>query len=325
MPAIDYTNRVVVFRIAAYGPASTGKTTLLWRLHAETPPVERGEMTVRAIGADQLVSFDCDAPGLIPTGEYRAKLHIFTVPGRVQDPAIWRRVMTDVDGVIFVADSQFERIGENADALHAIAELRGIADVPAVFIYNKRDLPHVAPVEYIDSVINNAEPRIPRFEGVLSEGRGAAESLAALIPLLLQRAARQEEAEVESAERFVAAATGGKLDELPTIVPPPPEPEPISSPEIVGEKTVTPQVEGGCRCDGIRYRLLAPPREAPPHQGTPVVACAVPQFVIIRGRTKEYGADNRTRSFCPECGTMLTFRDLSTDEMLIASATLDLV
>lgn len=185
MPTIDYSKREVTFRIAACGPAGAGKTTLLSRLHSTTAPAERGELSIRAIGEDQLIAFDCAAADLIPTGEYRAKLHLFTVPGRIADPAIWRRVMTDVDGVLFVADSQFERIGESADALRAIAELPGIADVPAVFIYNKRDLPNIAPIEYIDRVLNSATPRLPRFEGVLSEGKGAAEALAALVPLLL--------------------------------------------------------------------------------------------------------------------------------------------
>lgn len=185
MPTIDYSKREVTFRIAACGPAGAGKTTLLTKLYAAMPPVERGELSIRAIGEDQLIAFDCTASDLIPTGEYHAKLHLFTVPGRIAAPAIWRRVMTDVDGILFVADTQFERIGESADAIQAIAEIPAIADVPAVLIYNKRDLLNVAPIEYLDQVLNNAVPRLPRFESILSEGKGAIEALAALVPLLL--------------------------------------------------------------------------------------------------------------------------------------------
>lgn len=321
MPTIDYTKREVVFRIAACGAPSVGKTTLLTQLHARLAPTERGELSIRAIGADQLVSFDCAATDLLPTGEYRARLHLFTIPGRIADPAIWRRMMTDVDGIIFIADSQFERIGESADALQTIAELPGMADAPVVLLYNKRDLPNAASIDYLDLVLNNATPRIPKIEGILHEGQGAAEALATLTPLMLKRVGQQEDEEAETAARFVIADTSAKLAEVP---PPPPEPEPITpAPEPVERKHKPPTIEGECHCGAIHYRLLAPPREAPPHLGTPVVACAPPEYVILRGSAKEYGADNRTRTFCPECGTMLTFRDLASEDILIASATIE--
>lgn len=178
----------MVFRVAACGPAGSGKTNLLWRLHSQIPAVERGELVVRPVGADQIVSFECSAPDLVPTSEYRAKLHLVTIPGRIANADVWRRIMTDVDGIIFVADSQFERIGDNSDSLRSLAAMTGIGDVPLVFIYNKRDLPNCAPLEYLDYVLNNAQPRLARFEGVLTAGRGASEALSALSAVILKHA-----------------------------------------------------------------------------------------------------------------------------------------
>ncbi len=310
MPTIDYTAKEVVFRIAACGPASVGKTLLLWRLHAQTPANERSELSIRPLVADQLVSFECTAHDLVPTGDYRAKLHIFTVPGRVSDPAIWQRVMNDVDGIIFVADSQYERIGESADALRELNTLRGIEGVPLVFIYNKRDLPNAAPIDYIDQVINSTEPRIPRFDGIISQGKGAAEALAALTKLMLARTAQKEE-----------------------------EPAPTAQPEARQEVAVVPpgpavSLDGGCLCGAVRYRLHGLPQEVfHSHSiihrrahGAPLVtwaACAPSDFTVQAGSVKEYSAEGCVRTFCPECGTPLTFRELAAEVLIIAAATLD--
>jgi mutual gliding-motility protein MglA len=323
VPTIDYTSREVVFRVAACGPAGAGKTTLLWRLHAQMPPVERGEMTIRPIGADQLVAFECSAPDLVPMGEYRARLQLFTVPGRISDPAIWARVMGDVDGVLFVADSQFERMGENGDALRELAALPGCASAPVVFIYNKRDLPNCAPLDYIDVVINKAEPRAPRFEGLLVSGAGAKEALAALSRLMLEKASSPDEDESPSSPKDPAPE--------PAVPAKSAAPQPASA---AGQKPSALSMEGGCACGAIRYRLLGLPRDVfyshdavqRRAHGAPVVAwvaCAPPDFVLTAGRLKEFGENKTTRAFCPVCGSPLTFRDLDSELLQVAAATLD--
>ncbi len=337
MPTIDYTGKEVVFRVAACGPAGAGKTTLLWQLHAGIPADERTELAIRAIGPDQLISFECAAPDLIPVGDYRAKLRLFTVPGRVADPAIWQRVMNDVDGVIFVADSQFERIGENADVLRALAGVQGALDGPMVFIYNKRDLPNRAPLEYLDHVVNSTEPRIPRFEGVMTDGTGAAEALKALTKLLLERAAAEDEKQA-AAERAAAAVEEAVSDSLHFA---PPEVPLILEPErALVEESAAPKneglvsLDGGCLCGGVRYRLNGLPLEvfhshAAHHSrghGAPLVTWASykpREFAFVRGCPGEYLGQGNTRTFCRECGTPLTFRKPGEDIVFIAAATLD--
>lgn len=322
MPTIDYTAKEVVFRVAACGPASVGKTLLLWRLHAQTPANERSELSIRPLVADQLVSFECTAHDLVPTGDYRAKLHIFTVPGRVSDPAIWQRVMNDVDGIIFVADSQYERIGESADALRELNTLRGIEGVPLVFIYNKRDLPNAAPVDYIDQVINSTEPRIPRFDGIISQGKGAAEALAALTKLMLARTAQKEEEPAPPAP--TAPPEQNSTGEQPAIY--------FHRSDSAKESDVT--LDGGCLCGQVRYRLYGLPCEVfHSHSiihrrahGAPLVTwvvCRGGDFELQAGELKEYIAEDCIRTFCPECGTPLTFRELAAEVLLIAAATLD--
>jgi hypothetical protein len=184
VPTIDYDAKEVLIRIGASGPPGAGKTQVLWRLHAELPPEMRTELVMRPIGADQIVSFDFTPADLVPIADYRARCKIVAVAGRIAEPAVLQRVMADLDGMLFVADSQCERMEENVEALRRIAALDGLADVPVVFLYNKRDLPNAAPEEYLDQVLNRLHA--PRFGTVATTGRGLAPALSELFRLIVQ-------------------------------------------------------------------------------------------------------------------------------------------
>ena len=184
MPTIDYNTKEVLLRFGAIGPAGAGKTQVLWRLHADLPREMRAELVMRPIGADQLVSFDFTPPDLVPISDYRARCKLLTVPGRIAEPAVLDRVMSDLDGILVVADSQCERIEENVEALRHIASLPGLGDVPMVFLYNKRDLPNAAPMDYLDQVLNRLGA--PRFGTVATTGEGLAAALSELSRLALR-------------------------------------------------------------------------------------------------------------------------------------------
>ena len=139
---------------------------------------------MRPVGADQIVSFDFTPPDLVPLSDYRAKCRAITVPGKVSDPAIFGRVMSDLDGVFFVADSQCERMEENVEALRQIAAMPGLSQVPMVFLYNKRDLGNAAPMEFLDQVLNRLGA--PRFATVATKGEGLSEALSELSRLVIR-------------------------------------------------------------------------------------------------------------------------------------------
>lgn len=139
---------------------------------------------MRPIGEDQIVSFDFTPPDLVPISDYRAHCKLFTVPGRIAEPGVLQRVMSELDGILFVADSQCERVEENVEALLQLASLPGLADVPMVFLYNKRDLPNAAPIEYLDLVLNRLGA--PRFSAIATKGEGLAPALSELSRLALR-------------------------------------------------------------------------------------------------------------------------------------------
>ncbi len=184
MPTIDYNAKEVLLRFGVAGAPGAGKTQMLWRLHAGLPPEMRGELTMRAVGEDQIVSFEFTPPDLVPISDYRARCRAITVAGKIADPAIVARVMSELDGVFFVADSQGERMEENIEALRQIGAVPGLSQVPIVFLYNKRDLPNAAPLEYLDEVLNRVGA--PRFATVAATGEGLTEALSELSRIVLR-------------------------------------------------------------------------------------------------------------------------------------------
>ena len=144
----------------------------------------RAELVMRPIGADQIVSFDFTPPDLMAVSDYRARCNLVTVAGRIAEPAVLERILSDLDGILFVADSQCERVEENFEMLRHLASFPGLSDVPMVFLYNKRDLPNAAPMEYLDQVLNRIGA--PRFGTVATTGEGLVPALSELSRLVLR-------------------------------------------------------------------------------------------------------------------------------------------
>ena len=100
--------------------------------------------------------------------------------------------MRGVDGIVFVADSQYEKMEENVKSFQNLEDnLKSlnlnIADIPYVIQYNKRDLPNVAPVEYMDFLLNNRETEVPSFSGSAHKCEGVFETLNMITRILLHK------------------------------------------------------------------------------------------------------------------------------------------
>jgi signal recognition particle receptor subunit beta len=107
-------------------------------------------------------------------------------------------VLRGVDGIVFVADSQYSKMAENVESFANLEEnLRtlktNLADIPYVLQYNKRDLPEVAPVEYMEYLLNNREVQVPSFTACAQKTEGVFESLNMITRLLLQKFLAQQQ------------------------------------------------------------------------------------------------------------------------------------
>jgi signal recognition particle receptor subunit beta len=130
---------------------------------------------------------------------------MYTVPGQVMYNTIRRIVLQGVDGIVFVADSQWAEMPNNVESMKNLEEnlaAQGLAldDIPYVLQYNKRDLPGVAPTHYLEFLLNNREKRRPSFSSVATSGGGVFETLNMIARLVLHRFVREAGAPADEAE-----------------------------------------------------------------------------------------------------------------------------
>lgn len=185
MPSVDHVNKEVLFKIVYYGPGLGGKTTNLEQIYAQAAPEQCGTMLSLCSESERTLFFDLLPIGLGSYRGYTIRLHLCTVPGQVFQDQIRKLVLTGVDGVVFVADSQEAMIDSNLLSLENLYENlagHGISPdaVPLVFQYNKRDLDSALSVAELRRMFG-VVPGTPELEAAASEGIGVAETLKAIV------------------------------------------------------------------------------------------------------------------------------------------------
>ncbi len=199
MAIINYANKEVQFKIVYYGPALCGKTTNLAYIHSQIADTNKGELVSLATAADRTLFFDFLPLNAIVIRGFRTKFQLYTVPGQVIYNATRQLVLRSVDAVVFVADSQWDKMEENVESFRNLEEnlaRQGVSldTIPYVLQFNKRDMPNVAPSHYLDFLLNDRATRVPSFEAVATTGQGVFDTLNTVSRLLLVKFAREAEA-----------------------------------------------------------------------------------------------------------------------------------
>ena len=198
MSIINYAAKEINFKIVYYGPGVAGKTASLQHVHRSLPGGNKGKMISLATGDDRTIFFDFLPVSSLSVRGFVTKFQLYTVPGQVYYNMTRKLVLRGIDGVVFVADSQFERMKENVESFRNLEEnLReydyDLAELPYVIQYNKRDLPNVAPVEYLEFLLNRRARRVPYFEAVAVAGRGVFDTLNTVSRMVLVNGFAQEQ------------------------------------------------------------------------------------------------------------------------------------
>jgi signal recognition particle receptor subunit beta len=176
--------QTLTVKLVYYGPALSGKTTNLMRLHDLVGPQRKGELLVMETMGDRTLYFDLLPLGIRAPSGLDVRLKLFTVPGQVAHDGTRKAVLSRADGVVFVADSQRSQSinnGESFDNLAANARRVGLdfERLPLVVQFNKRDLPDILSEEEI-RLRWGAAPWPLLFAAAL-DGRGVRETFAALL------------------------------------------------------------------------------------------------------------------------------------------------
>jgi signal recognition particle receptor subunit beta len=163
MSMINYASREINCKLVYYGPGLGGKTTNLEFVYNKVAPSSRGKMISLATETERTLFFDFLPVDLGTIRGFKVKFHLYTVPGQVYYNASRKLILKGVDGVIFVADSQLDRMDANIEAMQNLYENMAqhgydLTRIPFVIQYNKRDLPNAAPVAELEAALNPGWP-----------------------------------------------------------------------------------------------------------------------------------------------------------------------
>jgi signal recognition particle receptor subunit beta len=188
MTFINYASREINCKIVYYGPGLCGKTTNLQHIFESTAPQARGKLISLATETDRTLFFDFMPLELGTVRGFKTRFHLYTVPGQVFYDASRKLILKGVDGVVFVADSQEERMDANVESLYNLEEnlqAQGydLMKIPYVLQLNKRDLPNIIPVEDLAAELRRKEE--PVVEAVASTGAGVFDTLKAVAKQVL--------------------------------------------------------------------------------------------------------------------------------------------
>jgi hypothetical protein len=177
---INYSTREINCKIVYYGPGLCGKTTNLQYIYKKTAPEQKGKLISLATETERTLFFDFLPLALGDIKGFKVRFHLYTVPGQVFYAASRKLILKGVDGVVFVADSQIERMDANIESLEDLrinlAEYGyDLEMLPFTMQYNKRDLPNIVPVEEMNRVLN--PNNVPYYEAVATVGKGVFETL----------------------------------------------------------------------------------------------------------------------------------------------------
>src|SRR4026209_596431 len=163
MSLINYASREINCKLVYYGPGLGGKTTNLEYIYEKVAPSSKGKMISLATETERTLFFDFLPVDLGTIRGFKTRFHLYTVPGQVYYNASRKLILKGLDGVVFVADSQMERMEANIESMQNLYDNMSphgidLTRLPFVVQYNKRDLPNAAPIAQLQDALNPGWP-----------------------------------------------------------------------------------------------------------------------------------------------------------------------
>lgn len=188
MSFVNYNSKEINCKIVYYGPGLGGKTTNIQHIYQKTTGGNKGNIVSLNTENERTLFFDFLPLDLGVIRGFQTRFHLYTVPGQVFYEASRKLILRGVDGVVFVADSQVEKMQANKESLQGLEKNLSeqgydIEKIPLVMQWNKRDLPNVSPTEELRKELNKWN--VDEFEAIALEGEGVFETLKQVSKLVL--------------------------------------------------------------------------------------------------------------------------------------------
>lgn len=179
MSFINHNAKEIHCKIVYYGPSLGGKTTNIQWVYQSLANDQRSKLVALNTEIERTLFFDFLPLEVGEIRGFQTRFHLYTVPGQVIYDASRKLILKGLDGVVFVVDSQADRLEENIESMKNLEknlEQQGynIREIPLVIQYNKRDLPNALPIAELRKHLNhfNAE----EVEASAFEGKGVLDS-----------------------------------------------------------------------------------------------------------------------------------------------------
>ena len=286
MSLINYASREINCKIVYYGPGLGGKTTNLEYVYEKVAPSSKGKLISLATETERTLFFDFLPVDLGTIRGFRTRFHLYTVPGQVYYNASRKLILKGVDGVVFVADSQIDRMEANLEAMQNLYDNMAqhgydLTHLPFVIQYNKRDLPNAASLDVLNKALNTRG--VPFVEAAAKSGKGVEETLKVATQLVFRvlagkygndgAASGSTARNSEALQRPSAAAKPTPPAPVKAPPPAPPLPQPVQRlppapapashlppPRATAPRAVSPAFLSN---DDLLDSLGGPPPEAP--------------------------------------------------------------
>ncbi|HKP53544.1 MAG TPA: GTPase domain-containing protein [Chloroflexia bacterium] len=190
MALINVAAKEIHCKLVYYGPGLSGKTTNLKYIFSAVPTGARGDLLSIDTETERTLFFDFLPLDLGRVHGYQVRFHIYTVPGQVLYERTRVAVLNGADGIVFVADSQRSKLGENVRSLQELArnltqQGKRFLDFPIVLQYNKRDMPDALPLEILEKYLNSM--KVPAYEAVAAKGVGVFDTLRTISKIVISK------------------------------------------------------------------------------------------------------------------------------------------
>ncbi len=189
MSFINHVAQELICKVIYFGTGLGGKTTNLQYIYEHTEPEEQGKLVKLSGGNERTLFFDFLPLAIGGVRGFKTRFHLYTIPGQSFYETSQQFILKGVDGIVFVVDSQPERIEANIESYeHAERSLEkqgyDIHKIPFVFQYNKRDLPGVVSTKELEATFNPMQK--PFVEAIANQGVGVMETLQHVSTLILK-------------------------------------------------------------------------------------------------------------------------------------------
>lgn len=180
MSFINYASKEINCKVLYFGPGLSGKTTNIQYIFEHTQEENRGKLVTLSTENERTLFFDFLPLAIGEVRGYKTRFHLYTIPGQTFYEVSRQFIVKGVDGVVFVADSQSERMEANIESFEALEKSLhkqgyDINKLPLVLQYNKRDTPDAVPIRELEATFNPMKR--PYYEAVANRGQGVMETL----------------------------------------------------------------------------------------------------------------------------------------------------